>query len=109
MIKIIFVERYAMLSADDFAKIGFWEDTTPEENITIYGMDFEHTYVTLTDADGKTPVEPKKAIIMAAYDDASCFLWFREFKSFGELEQVCAQAEAESEELFKLFEEKSAQ
>lgn len=97
-----------MLKAEDFAKLGFWEDNTPEENITIYGMDFEKTYVTLTDGDGKCPEDDKKALIMAAYDDDSCFLWFREFKNFKALEEVCKQAESESEELFKLFEAGSA-
>ncbi|MCQ2372583.1 MAG: hypothetical protein MJ050_00725 [Phascolarctobacterium sp.] len=97
-----------MLTAEDFEKLGFWEDTTPEENITIYGMDFDKNYVTLTDVDGKTPVEPKKAIIMAAYDDNSCFLWFREFKNFKALAEVCAQAASASDELFQLFEAESA-
>lgn len=97
-----------MLSAEDFAKLGFWEDNTPEENITIYGMDFAETYVTLTDVDGKTPTDEKKGMIMAAYDEAGCFLWFREFKSFKELAEVCQAAEAESEELWEMFEEGSA-
>ena len=33
----------AMLTALDFEKLGFWEDTTPEENITVYGMDLAMT------------------------------------------------------------------
>lgn len=97
-----------MLTAEDFAKLGFWEDTTPEENITIYGMDFAAAYVTLTDADGKTPADAKKPLIMAAYDDDSSFLWFREFKDFKALTEVCAKAEAESEELLALLEQGSA-
>ena len=97
-----------MLTAHDFEKLGFWEDTTPEENITIYGMDFAKTYVTLTDMDGKTPVDPNKALIMAAYDDNSCFLWFSEFKNFQALTEICAKATAASEELFLHFEANSA-
>lgn len=97
-----------MLTAEDFAKIGFWEDTTPEENIVIYGMDFEHNYVTITDIDGKTPTDEKKSLIMAAYDDNSCFLWFNEFKNFKVLQELCQKAPEESEELFKLFEADSA-
>ncbi len=31
-----------MLTAADFDQLGFWEDATPEENITVYGMDFLH-------------------------------------------------------------------
>ena len=30
-----------MLTAVDFEKLGFWEDSTPEENITIYGNDLK--------------------------------------------------------------------
>jgi len=96
-----------MLTAQDFEKLGFWEDFTPEENITVYGMDFAKTYVTLTDVDGKTPIDPKKPLIMAAYDDSNCFLWFSEFASFAALAEVCAKATAESEELFLLFEANS--
>ena len=96
-----------MLTAEDFEKLGFWEDSTPEENITIYGMDFEQAYVTLTDADGRTPVDPKHPLIMAAYDNNSCFLWFAEFKGFAQLQETCAQAPRESEELFRLFESAS--
>ena len=97
-----------MLSAEDFAKLGFWEDNTPEENITIYGMDFAETYVTLTDVEGKTPTEENKGFIMAAYDDNNCFLWFREFKNFKALSEVCTQAASASDELFQLFEAESA-
>lgn len=96
-----------MLTAKDFEKLGFWEDTTPEENITIYGMDFEKGYVTITDIDGKTPQDPNKALIMAAYDDNSSFLCFTEFKSFKLLAEVCAQAPADSDELFSIFEKSS--
>ena len=94
-----------MLTVQDFEKLGFWEDSTPEENITVYGMDFEKTYVTLTDIDGKTPTDPNKPLIMAAYDDANCFLWFSEFSSFAALAKVCAKSPADREELFLLFEE----
>lgn len=97
-----------MLTAQDFEKLGFWEDFTPEENITVYGMDFAKTYVTITDLDGKTPTDPKKPLIMAAYDDTSCFLWFSEFASFAALAEVCAKAPQDSEELFLLFEANSA-
>lgn len=94
-----------MLTAKDFEKLGFWEDNTPEENITIYGMDFAKNYVTITDLDGKTPLDPNKSLIMAAYDDNSSFLWFTEFKSFNALKEACAKAPAETDELFTLFEQ----
>ena len=29
------------ITAADFEKLGFWEDDTPEEKITVYGMDFD--------------------------------------------------------------------
>ena len=89
-----------MLTATDFEKLGFWEDTTPEENITIYGMDFGPNYVMLTDDLGKTPVNEKGVIVVAAYDEADCFLWGVEFKNFAAFKEVCQQHPAESDELF---------
>ena len=67
-----------MLTAADFDKLGFWEDETPEENITVYGMDFGTDYIMLTDDLGKTPTDEKKFIVVAAYDDADCFLALKE-------------------------------
>ena len=32
------------ITAADFEKLGFWEDDTPEEKITVYGMDFDDAY-----------------------------------------------------------------
>lgn len=48
-----------MLTAADFDQLGFWEDATPEENITVYGMDFGTDYIMLTDDLGKTPLDAK--------------------------------------------------
>lgn len=90
-----------MLTAKDFEKLNFWEDTTPEENITVYGMDFADAYIFITDDNGTTPVEPKKPLIVAAYDDANSFLWFNELPNFAALEQLCAGKQAESQELFE--------
>lgn len=70
-----------MLTAADFDQLGFWEDATPEENITVYGMDFGTDYIMLTDDLGKTPLDAKKFIVVAAYDDADCFLWGVELKT----------------------------
>lgn len=89
-----------MLTAADFDKLGFWEDTTPEENITVYGMDFGTDYIMLTDDLGKTPVDKKKFIVVAAYNDADRFLWGIELKNFAALENLCAQYPAGSTELF---------
>lgn len=89
-----------MLTANDFEKLGFWEDTTPEENITIYGMDFGPNYVMLTDDLGKTPVNEKGFIVVAAYDEADSFIWGVEFKNFATFKELCEKHPAESEELF---------
>ena len=90
-----------MLTATDFEKLGFWEDETPEENITVYGMDFGTDYIMLTDDLGKTPVDPKKFIVVAAYDDADCFLWGVELKNFAALEKLCAEHEAGNPQLLE--------
>ncbi len=88
-----------MLTATDFASLGFWEDTTPEENITVYGMDFGSDYVVLTDDLGKTPLDAKRFIVVAAYDDNDCFLWGVELKNFAALKTLCGQYPAGSGEL----------
>lgn len=88
-----------MLSAKDFEALGFWEDETPEENITVYGMDFGTDYIMLTDDLGKTPLDEKKFIVVAAYDEADCFLWGVELKGFAELKKLCTKHAAGSAEL----------
>lgn len=88
-----------MLTAVDFEKLGFWEDATFEENITVYGMDFGTDYVLLTDDLGKTPIDEKKFIVVAAYDDNDCFLWGVELKNFAALRNLCAEHAAGSAEL----------
>ena len=90
-----------MLTAADFDKLGFWEDTTPEENITVYGMDFGTDYIMLTDDLGKTPVDAKKFIVVAAYDDSDCFLWGVELKNFAALQDLCNTYTAGSPELLE--------
>ncbi len=94
-----------MLTAADFAKLGFWADTTPEENITVYGMDFATEYIMLTNDLGATPIDEKKFIVVAAYDDAGCFLWGVELKNFAALKKLCAQYPAESAELLQALKE----
>lgn len=90
-----------MLTAADFDQLGFWEDATPEENITVYGMDFGTDYIMLTDDLGKTPLDAKKFIVVAAYDEADCFLWGIELKNFAALKELCAQYAPGSAELFQ--------
>ncbi len=94
-----------MLTAADFDQLGFWEDTTPEENITVYGMDFGTDYIMLTDDLGKTPLDAKKFIVVAAYDEADCFLWGVELKNFAALKELCAQYAPGSAELFQALKE----
>lgn len=94
-----------MLTAADFDQLGFWEDATPEENITVYGMDFGTDYIMLTDDLGKTPLDAKKFIVVAAYDDADCFLWGVELKNFAALKELCAQYAPGSAELFQALKE----
>lgn len=90
-----------MLTAADFAKLGFWEDATPEENITVYGMDFGDDYIMLTDELGKTPANEKAFLVVAAYNDADCFLWGVELKNFAALKDLCAAHPAGSPELLE--------
>lgn len=90
-----------MLTALDFEKLGFWEDATPEENITVYGMDFGTDYIMLTDDLGNTPVDAKKFIVVAAYNEEDCFLWGVELKNFAALKELCSQHEAGSAELLE--------
>lgn len=90
-----------MLTTLDFEKLGFWEDATPEENITVYGMDFGTDYILLTDDLGNTPVDPKKYIVVAAYDEADCFLWGVELKDFPALKSLCTQHPANSPALLE--------
>ena len=90
-----------MLTALDFEKLGFGEDTTPEENITVYGMDFDDDYILLTDEDGKTVLDPKKFIVVAAYDQEDYFLRGVELKNFSALKELCAQSPAGSSELLE--------
>ena len=58
-------------------------------------------YIMLTDDLGKTPLDAKKFIVVAAYDDADCFLWGVELKNFAALKELCAQYAPGSAELFQ--------
>lgn len=96
-----------MLSTEDFSRLGFWEDSTPEENITVYGMDFAEKYILLTDDLGKTPAVKENTLIVAAYDDADCFLWGKELKNFAALEELARSFPPESEELYQALQDYS--
>ncbi len=92
------------LTAADFERLGFWEDVTPEEKITVYGMDFDDAYIMLTDDLGKTPCDSKKSIVVAAYNDDDCFLWGKELKNFAALEALCKAHAVNSKELLEALE-----
>ncbi len=92
------------ITAADFEKLGFWEDATPEEKITVYGMDFDDAYIMLTDDLGKTPCDSKKSIVVAAYNDDDCFLWGKELKNFEVLKTLCTQYSEGSKELLQALE-----
>lgn len=93
------------ITAADFEKLGFWEDETPEEQITVYGMDFGTDYIMLTDDLGKTPCDSKKSIVVAAYNEDDCFLWGKELKNFAALQALCTAHPANSPELLVALEE----
>lgn len=93
-----------LLTAQDFEKIGFWEDVTPEEQIVIYGMDFDGCYLVVTDELGKTPTDGKAIIVAAVYDDSDCFLWGKELKNFAALQELCSAHPAASAELLQAIE-----
>ncbi len=92
------------ITAADFEKLGFWEDETPEEKITVYGMDFNDAYIMLTDDLGKTPCDSKKSIVVAAYNDDDCFLWGKELKNFDVLKTLCNKHPEGSQELLQALE-----
>lgn len=92
------------ITASDFENLGFWEDVTPEEQITVYGMDFDDAYIIVTDELGKTPADAKASLIVAAYSDADAFQWFKELKNFAVLEAICKAHAPNSQELLSAIE-----
>ena len=63
--------------AKEFEQLGCWESATEEENIVIYGMDFEDekVFIVFTDDMGKTPVDAKASLVAACYSEDDCFYW----------------------------------
>ena len=62
--------------AKEFEQLGCWESATEEENIVIYGMDFEDekVFIVFTDDMGETPVDAKASLVAACYSEDDCFL-----------------------------------
>lgn len=70
--------------AKEFEQLGCWESATEEENIVIYGMDFEDekVFIVFTDDMGKTPVDAKASLVAACYSEDDCFYWGKELENF---------------------------
>lgn len=79
--------------AQDFEKLGCWESATEEENIVVYGMDFEgeQFFIVFTDDAGKTPEDAKAPLVVACYNNDDCFQWGKELKNFGALQWLCKE------------------
>lgn len=87
----------------EFEKLGFWEDSTEEENIVVYGMDFPvaQAYIIFTDDTGKTPETKQDSLVVACYNDDDCFKWGKELENFYALEQLVSNNPAGSLELLE--------
>ena len=96
-----------MLTNEDFEKLGFWWDETPEEGIKIFGMDFGTDYIVVTDELGKTPWKGNEFLVVAAYNEDDCFLWGKDLKGFPALKELCEKFSAGSPELLKAIEDYS--
>lgn len=94
------------LSAQDFEELDCWESATEEENIIIYGMDFEQdkVYIVFTDDMGRTPSDANAALVAACYSDDDCFIWGKELKNFGALKYLCSQNKPGSSALLAALE-----
>ena len=70
--------------AKEFEQLGCWESATEEENIVIYGMDFEDekVFIVFTDDMGKTPVDAKASLVAACYSEDDCFYWGKELETY---------------------------
>ena len=82
--------------AKEFEQLGCWESATEEENIVIYGMDFEDekVFIVFTDDMGKTPVDAK--------DD--CFYWGKELENFAAWQHMCNEYKPGSSALLHALE-----
>lgn len=78
--------------AQEFERLGCWESATEEENIIIYGLDFEDekVFVVFTDEMGKTPMDAAAPLVAACYSDDDYFKWGKELENFAAWQQLCA-------------------
>ena len=91
----------------EFEDLGFWETTTEEDDIVIYGMDFPDTdsYILITDDAGKTVTTHGKVIVVACYDEKECFLWGKEIRDFDALTELVEEFKPETQELLEKIQE----
>lgn len=92
--------------AHEFELLGCWESATEEENIVVYGMDFEDVkaFVVFTDDAGKTPTEAEAPLVAACYSDDDCFKWGKELENFAAWQQLCTQHQSGSAALLAALE-----
>lgn len=91
----------------EFAALGFDEDTD-EDKVTLFAMDFpEGGFITVSDDNGKMPERAKANLVVACYDEEGRYLWGSEFKTFMDLQKVCAAHPAGSAELLQALKDAS--
>lgn len=89
----------------EFEELGFWETTTEEDNIDIYGMDFDDAYILITDDAGRTVTTHGKTIVVACYDENEGFLWGKELRDFDALKNLVEEYKPETNELLEKIQE----
>lgn len=92
--------------AQAFEQLGCWESATEEENIIIYGMDFEDAkaFVVFTDDAGKTPTDADAPLVAACYSNDDCFKWGKELQNFAAWQQLCEKHPQGSTALLQILE-----
>ncbi len=74
----------------EFEALGCWNAPTEEENISVYGLDFDDRYIIFTDLDGKTPIDANAPLVTACYDNRDAFMWGKELQNFAALKNLRA-------------------
>lgn len=92
--------------AKEFEQLGCWESATEEENIVIYGLDFEDekVFIVFTDDMGKTPVDAKASLVAACYSEDDCFYWGKELENFAAWQHMCNEYKPGSSALLHALE-----
>ena len=74
--------------AKEFEQLGCWESATEEENIVIYGMDFD----------------AKASLVAACYSEDDCFYWGKELENFAAWQHMCNEYKPGSSALLHTLE-----